>query len=226
MILSKSFKSMSVRYTPVFPGIVFIAFLVFCISLITLCNRVEASAPGDTDFLEKAESYLNTLRKVQAPFIMTTPEGGSVTGTFYLKKPGKLRFEYDDPIKDFIVADGTFIYFYDAELGSQSHAFIGQTLADFVVRDNIDLSEDVKIVDVINESNKSYIILTQEEDPAAGALTLEFSKEPFRLKSWEVLDSAGNITKVRLGRIRTDVTLENDLFYYSDPQPDQFQYNE
>ena len=71
------------------------------------------------------EHYLQGLTSARARFVQTTHDGTQLVGTFYLQRPGKLRFEYDDPIKDFVVADGVFIYFYDAELGEQSNASIG-----------------------------------------------------------------------------------------------------
>ena len=63
----------------------------------------------------KAENYLRGLKTAKANFIQSTSSGLQLFGTFYLDRPGKLRFEYD-ALDDFVVADGIFIYFYDSEL--------------------------------------------------------------------------------------------------------------
>ena len=81
----------------------------------------------------RAETYLRDLDTARARFLQTAQNGSQLAGTFYLNRPGKLRFDYDDPVEDFIVADGRFIYFYDSQLGEQTNAPIGQTLADFLV---------------------------------------------------------------------------------------------
>lgn len=55
--------------------------------------------------IKQAEEYLKNLKSARARFVQTTHDGTQLVGTFYLKRPGKLRFEYDDPIKDFVVSD-------------------------------------------------------------------------------------------------------------------------
>ncbi len=80
--------------------------------------------------IARAENYLRNLSTVKADFIQTAHNGSRLSGTFYLNRPGKLRFEYNE-VDDFIVADGFFIYFYDSEMQEQTNAPIGQTLADF-----------------------------------------------------------------------------------------------
>ena len=76
--------------------------------------------------IQRAENYLRNLDTVKAEFIQTAHNGSRLSGTFYLNRPGKLRFEYNE-VKDFIVADGVFIYFYDSELQEQTNAPIGHT---------------------------------------------------------------------------------------------------
>ena len=85
--------------------------------------------PASTADIERAEKYLQDLKTAQARFVQTTHNGTQLVGTFYLSRPGKLRFEYDAPMEDFVVADGMFIYFYDAELEEQTNAPIKATMA-------------------------------------------------------------------------------------------------
>ncbi len=72
--------------------------------------------------LSACDAVNKGLKTVKARFVQTAPDGGQTRGTFYLNRPGKLRFQYDPPLKDFVVADGLFIYFYDGELEQQSNA--------------------------------------------------------------------------------------------------------
>lgn len=180
---------------------------------------------SDIEDIQKIETYLQNLHQAKANFVQTAPNGAQMTGTFYLNRPGKLRFEYDPPVKDFVVADGTFIYFYDSELGEQSNAPIGQTLADFILRKNIKLSGDL----VVNELNRSAGLLqvqvSQAADPYAGNIRLGFTENPFQLKKWRVTDAQGGITEVVLNNLNTNVSLDRDLFYYYDPKRKTPRYN-
>lgn len=165
----------------------------------------------------KAEQYLNNLSTAKARFVQTAQDGTQVIGTFYLDRPGRLRFEYDEPIKDFIVADGFLIYFYDSELGEQTNAPIGSTLADFLLRSDLQLAGEIKVTDIARSPGLLQITLVQSDDPEAGALTLGFSEEPMALKKWRVTDSTGAITEIELFQLQTGLKLAENLFIYSDP---------
>ena len=168
--------------------------------------------------IAQAEAYLHTLKTAKARFLQTAGDGSQAIGTFYISRPGKLRFEYDPPVKDFVVADGFFIYFYDSELREQSNAPIGQTMADFLLRSDLKLSGDVKVTEVKRGGDLIQISLVQTSDPASGTLMMGFTPEPFALKKWRVTDAQGSITEVELFQLQTGVNLPSSLFVYSDPK--------
>lgn len=165
----------------------------------------------------RVEKYLQSLTTARARFLQTAPNGAQTIGTFYLNRPGKLRFEYDDPIKDFIVADGYFIYFYDSELGEQSNAPIGQTLADFLLRPGIKLSGDITVNNIQRTGRLVAVTLVQTDDPGAGALTLGFEENPLKLKKWRVTDPTSAITEIELFKLETGMKLDDNLFVYINP---------
>ncbi len=172
------------------------------------------------------ENYLQSLNSARARFVQTTHNGSQLVGTFYLQRPGKLRFEYDEPVKDFVVADGFFIYFYDSEAGEQTNAPIGQTLADFILRSDLKLSGDITIKNQKREGDLISLELAQTADPAAGTLFLAFDANPLTLKKWRVVDAQGLITEVELFYLKTDIKHADGLFVYKDPKTGQApQYN-
>lgn len=203
---------------------IFLTFL--CLTLIPFSVSAAALSEEDMADIAKAEDYLNNLTTGRARFVQTTNDGTQLVGTFYIERPGKLRFEYDPPIEDFVVADGVFIYFYDAELQEQSNAPIGQTLADFFLREQLSLSGDITVKEVKRGGGLVQITVTQTNDPAAGALTLGLTEDPMALKKWRIVDAAGLITEVELFYLKTGVTHPSGLFAYHDPKPDKPVYND
>lgn len=189
--------------------------------------------------IKQVEDYLQSLIKVQANFVQTTPQGNQISGVFYLKRPGRLRFDYAG-IDDFVVADGQFIYFYDAELGAQSNAPIGQTLAHFLLRKDISLDKGVSVSKLIESEDAIIMTLAQDDDPEAGSMTLFFDKDntkadkkdapPITLSQWIVRDAQGDLTKVDLSRLTTNLDSKIDfpdlLFVYRDPKTDKPALNE
>lgn len=183
------------------------------------------ASPDLAAAVEKAETYLRGLKTAKSRFLQTAPNGKQAIGTFYLNRPGKLRFEYDPPIKDFVVADGFFIYFYDGKLGEQSNAPIGQTLADFLLRPELKLSGDIKVTEGRRSGGLLMLTLTQAEDPAAGSLVLGFEEQPMRLKKWRVIDATNAVVEVELFQVEENIPLQSGLFVYAAPIGDKPKYN-
>ncbi len=173
--------------------------------------------PAGADAIERAETYLQGMKTAQARFVQTTHDGTQLVGTFYLSRPGKLRFEYDPPVENFVVADGVFIYFYDAELDEQVNAPIQSTLANFFLRNELSFSDDLMVKDAKHAAGLLQVKVVQADDQDAGSITFAFGEKPFELKKWRVTDPQGMITEVELFYLKTGVTHDSDLFVYADP---------
>ncbi len=133
----------------------------------------------DLPEVQAAEAYLSGLDTLHARFIQTSGSGRQVAGNFYLKRPGKMRFQYDKPVTDFIVADGLYVYYYDGEMKQQSHTLISRSLANFFLRKNLKLSGDVKVTDVKRDGGLLQVSLVESTNPLGGTLTLGFRKTPW-----------------------------------------------
>ena len=175
--------------------------------------------------LKQIENYFDQMDTVQARFIQTAPDGTQRVGTFYMDRPGKLRFDYDAPVTDLVVADGLQLYYYDGELKQTSSAPVGQTLADFLLRKHIRLSGDVRVTGVKEGGGLTQVTMVQTADEGAGTLTLGFTPSPFALKKWRVVDGTGAITEVELFNLQQNIPLVGKLFVYKDPANPQGKYN-
>lgn len=182
-----------------------------------------AKAPPPLSAEEKArlpaiETYLNGIRTLKSQFIQTSDDGAAmVTGLFQLMRPGRMRIDYDAPNGNFIVADGSFVYFWDAEVKEQQNSPIGSTLADFLLREDIRLSGDVSVLGMESQDGLLEVTLVQTKDPGLGHLTLVFEEKPFSLRKWRVLDAQGKTTEVALQNPQFGVSLDKDQFYFRDP---------
>ncbi len=197
-------------------------YLCFCVFAILAVLPIHAHAQNvkeaRAEDIERAEKYLQDMKTAQARFVQTTHDGTQLVGTFYLSRPGKLRFEYDPPIENFVVADGAFIYFYDADLEEQTNAPIQTTLANFFLRKDFSLSDDLIVKEAKEAAGLLQITVIQAEEPDAGSITFAFGTKPFELKKWRVIDGQGLITEVELFYLKTGVALDSSLFYFVDPK--------
>jgi outer membrane lipoprotein-sorting protein len=165
----------------------------------------------------RIEQYLDGVKTLKSDFVQAANDGSLVKGTIWLSRPNKMRLEYEPPIKNFVVADGWFVFYWDDELKQQSSAPIGSTMADIILRDNLKLSGDITVTDFHREANVVEVSVVQTKDPGTGTLTLVFEDGPLRLRKWRVVDPQGLTTEVALLNPQTGVTLDRNLFIFHDP---------
>lgn len=187
------------------------------------------ASAADLPEVKAAEIYLNNLRTMKARFVQTDNNGQRLSGDFLLKRPGRMRFQYDPPMTDFIVADGTFVHYYDGQMKQQSSAPIGRSLANFFLRGEIGFGKDLRIENVARgEGGRLSITLTQAKDPLAGSITLIFAQSDagaLSLSGWRVLDPQGLVTDIALEEAQAGIRLGNELFHYYDPRLKKPNYN-
>lgn len=192
--------------------------------------KVSTVKPGgalkDLPEVKTVQDYLQNLKTLKARFIQTANDGTQLAGDFMLKRPGRMRFEYDYPVKDFIVADGLMIYYYDGEMKEQRNTLISQSLADFFLRENVRFSGDVSVSDVKRADGLLQITLIQTKDPRAGSLVLGITEKPeMELKKWRVVDAQGMTTEVELFDATSGISLDNSKFHYYDPEHTKERFN-
>lgn len=183
---------------------------------------LDARAQAD---VRAVEAYLNSIRTLKARFIQTTGDGKQVAGDFMLRRPGRMKFSYDPPIEDFIVADGIFVHYYDSAMKQGSRTLISKSLADFFLRKQLTLSGDLKVANVSRDAKFLMVRLVEAQDPNAGSLTLGFTEKTLALKKWRIIDPQGAMTEVELIDMVTGLKLDNDLFHYYDPEHTKPRYN-
>lgn len=176
-----------------------------------------ALSARDAADVARVEAYLNGVHTVISRFLQTAPNGKRAVGTFRLSRPGRMRIDYDPPIKDFIVADGWFIFFWDAEMGQPTSGPIGSSPADFILRDEMKLSGDMTVDKVERFPGALEITIHETDDSGSGRLTLVFEDNPLNLRKWRVVDAQGGTTTVGLLDPQFNVPIEMKYFSFVKP---------
>ena len=152
---------------------------------------------SDRAALNAASAYLQNLTAARGRFVETGPNGAVRQGTFYLQRPGKIRFEYDRPSGVTVVADGKTIAVSDPRLKTfrryqQSSTplslFLGKTI-------NLDRSA---VTSVTRSAAGVAISARDRRSPASGYITINLSGSPLELREWTVVDRQNRRTKVRI----------------------------
>lgn len=171
----------------------------------------------------KVSAYLSSLQTLVGQFVQVGPDGTKLTGDFYIMKPGKVRFEYDEPSTVSLIADGQSVVVRDRKLATQDVYPLSQTPLRYLLSDRIDLLRDTNVVSIT--SDDTYIsIIIEEKNAIIGTsrLMLMLGVKDGQLKQWTVTDPQGYDTTVAIYNIdstkRPDPTMFNiDYTNYATP---------
>ncbi len=163
--------------------------------------------------LDKISSYINSLSSLKGRFIQQAPTGQVDTGRFYLRRPGRMRFEYDDPNPLVIVSDGRWVMLNDRALETVDRYPLSSTPLKFILRKELNFREDENIVNVQKVGEDGVIITAREDEgEAQGELNLYFGESPIELRQWAVTDAQGYQTIVSFHDLVKDEKLNARLF--------------
>ena len=166
----------------------------------------------DRGDLERAADYLNGITTMRAKFQQYSNTAGLAFGKIYLRRPGKLRVEYDPPLKVIIVADGLVVSYYDMDLDQISQVPIGSSPLWFLLRETVSFKNGVTVSEVIREPGALRISAFESGSPEAGKIELAFADDPLELRQWTIIDPQGNQIRVGLQDVTMGGALANALF--------------
>lgn len=151
--------------------------------------------------LSDLSEYLNDLRTAEASFTQISDDGAIATGTLFIQRPGRMRFEYDDSELLVIAGGGQVAIFDDRSNALPEQYPLRRTPLNLILERNVNLDRSGMIVSHEGDDTATRIIAQDPEDPDIGHITLVFTDEPVELRQWIVTDSTGFNTTVILGEL-------------------------
>lgn len=180
------------------------------------------SAAGlvDEAVVDRAVDYLNRVRTLQAKFVQRDERGRVYTGRLWMERPGRLRLEYDPPLKDVIWSEGGFVKHFDAALEAVTHVPRHLTPAWFLLDGKVEITEDIEVLATADLEKRYFVTLAQAGRLADGRITLAFDAAPERIAGWTVTSGEGAITQVDLVEVSVGQPIRAKVFQYEPPIPD------
>jgi outer membrane lipoprotein-sorting protein len=174
-------------------------------------------SPQDSAELQKITAYLDGIHTMTARFAQATANGGAATGSVWLARPGKMRFQYDPPNELLLLADMFYLYSWDPDLKTMNRVGLKSTPAWFLLRQPISFTDGVTVTRFEHSGNTIGITVVESAEPDAGSLTMVFSDNPLALRQWTVVDQQGRVTNVSLSDVQYGMALDPKLFQYHAP---------
>ncbi len=187
-------------------------------------GQQSASVPlsaGDQALVAQIETYLNGLTALTANFLQVAADGSTRTGKAWLQRPGKMRFEYDPPDPQLLVAGFGLLVYHDPQLDQTTNIPLSATPLGILLAQHVVLSGAVTITNLQRNPGEIDVTLIRTGKASAGSLTLVFGTDPLELRQWKVLDAQARTTQVSLYDIAPGGPFPDSLFTFQGQSPIQ-----
>jgi outer membrane lipoprotein-sorting protein len=172
-----------------------------------------AMTPEQRALIDKINAYMSSMQVLNGNFIQVGPDGRKSQGTFYIQKPGKVRFEYDAPSPMELIADGETVVVRDRNLATQDIYPLSQTPLRFLLAERVNLLRDTDLKAVYAD-DVFITAVVEEKNGLVGTsrLMIMFSAKDMQLKQWTVTDPQGYDTTVAVYNLDTTRRADPSMF--------------
>ena len=192
---------------------------------LVLFGAVRSAADGDSETLAV---LLDSMVSFQADFEqVVTGQFGEVlqtaTGTMHLERPGRLRWQLDEPYPQLVVSDGEFVWVYDPDLEQVTVQPFEETVQGtpmMFLTDTTTLARNfrVRTESAAEESDQRFALSPRDSESTSlfRQMTLTFSA-PGRLTGLDIVDDLDQQTAVVFRHGQVNPVLESKLFEFEVP---------
>jgi outer membrane lipoprotein-sorting protein len=168
--------------------------------------------PEEIDLINAISAHNSTISTMVGRFIQVDTQGNRIEGTFYLQRPGKIRFRYAPPSHEEILSIGQGFYVIDrAEKTQYAYPQDKVPLRQFL-EDKIDLLH-AGLVAIDQTAN--YLELTLQDDTPVGTVkvVLVFDKQSQDLVQWVLTNPDGTDLTFSIYDVQKGVAIPAAYFY-------------
>lgn len=163
--------------------------------------------------LAQISSYLNSLTTAQTDFTQVNSDGTIATGKLYIKRPGRIRFEYAPPDRSLVLASAGTVAIFDAKSNQPPEQYpLSRTPLNLILAENVNLGRSKMVVSHQEDENATQVVAQDPEHPEYGTIGLVFTANPVALRQWVITDDLGQQTTVILGALANGQNFQPSLF--------------
>jgi len=162
--------------------------------------------------LNALSQYLNALQTAEGAFTQVNADGTVSTGTIYIKRPGRVRFEYAPPEKTMVIAGGGQLAVFDARSDEPARYPLRETPLSIILQDNVNLGRANMVTGHTVDGQTTKVRAQDPENPEYGSIDLVFTGNPVQLRQWVINDGQGGSTTVILGDLQIGGRVPERLF--------------
>jgi outer membrane lipoprotein-sorting protein len=168
--------------------------------------------------LNQISQYMNGLQTAQGGFTQINADGTLSTGQIYIKRPGRIRFEYNAPDNSLVMAGGGQVAIFDPKSNNGPDRYpLNQTPLKIILERNVNFGQARMVTGHTSDGTTTTVTAQDPDHPEYGNIQMVFTANSTELRQWIVTDDVGSQTTVILndmvaggsiGEIKFNITSE------------------
>ncbi|WP_337269401.1 outer membrane lipoprotein carrier protein LolA [Oryzifoliimicrobium ureilyticus] len=172
--------------------------------------QAQAAAPSNAA-AQQIANHFSAVTTMQGEFVQFGPRGEQTDGKFYIERPGKLRFNYNDPSPIRVISDGRNVAIGNLKMKTWDLYPLSKTPLSLLLAQKIDLS-DGSVKSVKQEPDLTTIVLGNKTIFGTSTITMMFDSKTYDLRQWTITDNQGKDTSVMVTNVKTGVQFDDRVF--------------
>ncbi|MCZ2203614.1 LolA family protein [Bartonella sp. A05] len=174
-----------------------------------LAFPVLSQSAGQVARAQKIANHFAAIKTMTGDFVQFSPQGKMTEGTFYLERPGKIRFIYKGvPLQ--IISDGEFVGVNNRALNTWSFHQLFQTPMKLLLGDEINLSSGNLLA--LRDDPGATTLILRDKNIGNGQIKMIFDSKSYALRQWTIVDQQNLETTVQIMNVRMGVKFVDGMF--------------
>lgn len=181
-------------------------------------------AQADDKPVDQLRAFLKSSKSLTADFRQVAiDEYGrarkSSEGVFYLRRPGKFRWNYQKPFTQEIISNAGKVWFYDEDLEQVTIKNMDQSLGStpaLLLSGDIDLEDNFILEGQGSDGDMTWIkLLPKNED--SGFKYILIGLDQGKLGGMELSDNFGQLTRIYFSNVKINPVIDDGAFDFIPP---------
>ncbi|QRM53515.1 outer membrane lipoprotein carrier protein LolA [Sinorhizobium sp. BG8] len=189
----------------------FVGLVAFVLAVGSSAFRPDEAEAQVSGAAQKIADHFASVKTMMGEFVQFGPRGEQTGGKFYIDRPGKIRFNYEDPSPMRVISDGKSVVIGNRKLKTWDIYPLSKTPLKLLLAEKIDLSAKM-VRNVKEEADLTTIVLGDKSMFGDSTITMMFDPKSYDLRQWTITDAQGKDTSVMIFNVKTGVELAPRIF--------------
>ena len=177
---------------------------------VTLTGTASPAAASSAT-AQKIADHFSSVKSMTGEFVQFGPKGEQTGGKFFMERPGKIRFNYEQPSSFRVVSDGESVVILNRKMNTSDLYPLSKTPLKLLLDERIDVSGD-RVRKVIEDDDLTTIVMSDKQVFGNAEITMMFDPTTFELRQWTIKDAQGKDTTVMIYNVQQGVRFAADTF--------------